>query len=153
MAEAQKEVVLTKEEVAEAQQKAAVTKDVALATTNKAQEIGLKAGFKVLCQMLLQLKLGFNVQTLDELVTTEIVDATILEAKAEHEADQRDAGEEDLVTHEDDIVRMSSAIAKETEDIEAALAMQDIEDAEVAEMVLAEEDAELAEMSPGEVTS
>lgn len=39
----------------------AAAKNVALAAMDEAREIGLKAGFKVLCQVLLQLKLDFNV--------------------------------------------------------------------------------------------
>lgn len=74
------------EEVAEARQKAMVAKDVAMATTYKVYEIGLK----VLRQVLLQLKPGFNIESLDAFVTIEIVDATILEAKAECKVDQED---------------------------------------------------------------
>lgn len=73
--------------------------------------------------MLLQLEPSFNIQTLDELVTTKIVDAIILESEVEHEADQRDAGEEDLVAHEDDIVGMSSTTIEKIKAIEVAPTM------------------------------
>lgn len=79
--------MLAKEEVVEAQREAIATKDVAAVTADEAQEIGLQANFKVLHQVLLQLKPGFNIKSLDAFVTTKIVDAAILEAKAECEAD------------------------------------------------------------------
>lgn len=133
-----------------------------LAAADDAQETSLQAGFKVLRQVLLQLKLGFNVQTLDKLVTIEIVDVVVLEVEAKHEADQRDEGDKDLTTHEGNVVRVSSIIVEETKAIEATPVVQDIEvvevaptveDTEVAEMVPAEEDAKLAETSPKEVPS
>lgn len=75
-----------KKEVAEARQDSTATKDVSSAIADEALEISLQASFKVLCPVLLQLELGFNVQTLDELVTIEIVDAAILEVEVEHKA-------------------------------------------------------------------
>lgn len=81
--EAQKEVALAKEEVMKAQREMTIAKDVAAAITDKAQKISLQTNFKILRQSLLLLKLSFNVQALDALIDTDVVNATILEVEAE----------------------------------------------------------------------
>lgn len=60
---------------------------MAIATTDKAQGITIQVGFKVFRQLLLQLNLDFNIQALEALVTIEVMDAALIEAEAEVEAD------------------------------------------------------------------
>lgn len=154
---AQKKAMLAKDKVAEARQEAMTAKDVAAATMDEAQEISLQAGFKVLCQVLLQLKPGFNIKSLDALVTIEIVAAAILEAEAECKANQ-----EDLTSQGGGVEEVLGTTIEGTEavkatptaeDIEATEAMPIEEDAEVANMALVEEDVEPIEKSHREATS
>lgn len=91
MTKARKKVALTIGEAAEARREAVaarevakVVKDMAVATADDAQDIGLQAGFKVLRQALLQIAPHFGVKALDTLVTMDMINTAILEAKAEH---------------------------------------------------------------------
>lgn len=88
--DAQKEAAIAKDKVAKALQEAAfakevakAAKDIASAAADDAQDIGIQAGFKSLRRALLQMAPDFNVDSIDALVTMDVIHATILEAEAE----------------------------------------------------------------------
>lgn len=58
-------------------------KDVVVAATYDAQDIGLQVGFKILHQALLQMAPNFDVEALDALVNMDVINAAMLKAEAE----------------------------------------------------------------------
>lgn len=88
---AQKEVALAMGEAVEARCEAVVARevakgveDVAAVAVDDAYDIDLQVGFKILRQALLQIAPDFNIEALDALVTMDMINAIVLEAKAKH---------------------------------------------------------------------
>lgn len=128
---------------------------------NEAQALSLQASFKVLCQVLLQLEPGFDVQALGELITIEIVDVAILEVEAECEAGEGDMGNEGLIAQRGNIEGALNATAEEAKVVRATLVVGDTEavemtiaevDTKVVEVTPTEKDTELAKTAPEEAT-
>lgn len=90
--------------------------------------------------MLLQLEPGFNIRALNELITTEIVDAAILKAEVKREAGQKDVDNTDanLVVQEGNI----EGTMPNAGDIEAVEMAPTKEGIEVVEVVPTEENTE-----------
>lgn len=82
------EAEVTKEAARAAEDKARAAEDVVVTAVDSAQDIRLQAGFKVLRQALLQIKPGFNIDTLDTLATPDRMIAAIAKADVEQVAGQ-----------------------------------------------------------------
>lgn len=76
--------------VFEKQNEAAATTE-AVAIVEEPQGFDIQMGFKVFCQLLLQLDFDFNIQALKALITPEAVDVTITKAEGEVTASQEGA--------------------------------------------------------------
>lgn len=80
---AKSETVKACYEAAAAREVAKAAEDIVVAAADEAQDIGLQAGFKILCRVLLQMALDFDVKVLDALVIMDMINVVVLEAKAE----------------------------------------------------------------------
>lgn len=87
---------------------------------DEAQGIDIQAGFKVFCQLLLQLNLSFNIQALKAFITTEVVDATLTKAETKVEVDREDAIGDVVATQGANVERALEAINEEAEAVEVA---------------------------------
>lgn len=77
------EAVEARREAVVARESTKAAEDVATAAVDDAQDIGLQAGFKTLCQALLQMAPDFDVEALDTPVTMDVINALVSKAEAE----------------------------------------------------------------------
>lgn len=94
---------------------AKAAKDVAAAAADDTQDISLQVGFKTLCQALLQMAFDFDVEALDVLVTMDVINTAVLEAKAEIKPGQMSTKGTSPTAQVSGIEGTSSVAVEETE--------------------------------------